>query len=278
MPRFFNRKRYGYYVLSLLATFALVMFLHYLLFRVFITTVPFIFLNGMRFLFPAFLLTIAIGIAYKVTTDKNRADNLQLQKSQENLKSELAFLRSQISPHFILNILNNIVALNRLKSNDLEPTLMKLSGLMQYMLYETDEEKVLLKTEVEYLQSYIELQQQRFGSKVKVTLDISLANEWNEIEPMLLIPFVENAFKHGIGMVENPEINIAFISTPQNELLFRVRNKYNPASTQIEDKTSGIGLVNVKRRLNILYGNRQKLEISTNHKIFEVSLSIKLTP
>jgi len=278
MPRFFKPKKYGLYALSLLATLAMVMFLHSLLFRVFITTVPFVFLNSLRFLFPAFLLTIAVSVAYKVTVEKNRADNLQMQKNQENLKSELAFLRSQISPHFILNVLNNIVALNRLKSTELEPTLMKLSGLMQYMLYETDEEKVLLKTEVEYLQSYIELQQQRFGSKVKVTLDISLANEWSEIEPMLLIPFVENAFKHGIGMVENPEINIAFISTPQNELLFRVRNKYNPASTQIEDKTSGIGLVNVKRRLNILYGNRQKLEISTNHKIFEVSLSIKLSP
>jgi sensor histidine kinase YesM len=133
-----------------------------------------------------------------------------------------------------------------------------------------------LKTEAEYLQSYIELQEQRFGAKVKVNLHISLANEWNEIEPMLLIPFVENAFKHGIGMIEDPRIDIELKSNEQNELFFCVSNKYNPSVTQIKDKTSGIGLINVTRRLNILYGSQHQLVIKKENERFEVLLTIKL--
>jgi sensor histidine kinase YesM len=276
MPNFFYRKKYWGYALSLVLTFGVIMLLHSLLFKFIISTEPFIFLNSVRFNSPAFLMTMAVSVAYKMTTDKIKADKLLMQKNEENMKTELAFLRSQISPHFIMNVLNNIVALNRLKSDDLEPTLMKLSGLMKYMLYETDEEKVLLKTEAEYLQSYIDLQQQRFGKKVKINFHISLANEWSEIEPMLLIPFVENAFKHGIGMIKEPEIDIDLSSNEQNELNFRVRNKYNPTSTQVNDKTSGIGLPNVQRRLNILYGNKHDLTIKTDHESFDVLLIIKL--
>jgi two-component system LytT family sensor kinase len=276
LPKLLNRRKYWLYAFSLLLTFFCVMLLHSLLFKFIVSSVPFIFLNSVRFNFPAFIMVIAISVAYKMTVDKIRSDKLQMQKDQENMKTELAFLRSQISPHFLLNVLNNIVALNRLKSDELEPTLMKLSGLMQYMLYETDEEKVLLKTEAEYLQSYIDLQKQRFGNKVKVNLHISLANDWGEIEPMLLIPFVENAFKHGIGMIEEPEINIDLTSNAQNELFFRINNKYNPASTQIKDKTSGIGLNNVQRRLNILYGSDHRLAIEKDNARFKVSLFIKL--
>src|SRR5215210_8289006 len=104
--------------------------------------------------------------------DKLQADRLASEKETENLKTELAFLRSQVSPHFMFNVLNNMVSLARKKSEQLEPSLIKLSSLLRYMLYETDEEKVLLEREVEYLQSYIDLQKQRFGSKVKVNLVI----------------------------------------------------------------------------------------------------------
>eukprot|EP01132_Coremiostelium_polycephalum_P022218 gene22218-26362_t len=141
---------------------------------------------------PAFLLTIAASTTYIMIYDRIKMEKVDMERERETMKTELSFLRSQISPHFIFNILNNIVALVRLKSVDLEPTVMKLSGLMQYMLYETDEEKVSLKTEQEYLNSYIDLQKQRFGKKVKVETEIELANENQEIEPMLLIPFVEN--------------------------------------------------------------------------------------
>ncbi len=156
-PRFVYPKKYLVYSLILLAVYCVIMLYHGLLFTWLITSRPFIFQRSASFNFTAFLLTVAASIIFKMTQDKSTSDKLAQEKQEENLKSELSFLRSQISPHFVFNVLNNIVALIRLKSDQLEPTVMKLSSLMQYMLYETDEEKVMLMTEAEYLQSYIDL-------------------------------------------------------------------------------------------------------------------------
>ena len=166
-----------------------------------------------------FVLTFAVSAAYKAITDKTKADALISEKQSENLKTELSFLRSQISPHFLFNVLNNIVALVRLKSDDLEPTVLKLSSLMQYMLYETDEERVVLKSEVEYLQNYIDLQKQRFGTELLLKVNLDIQEDWHTIEPMLLIPFVENAFKHGHGLIVHPEIEIA-LEVKNNQIAF----------------------------------------------------------
>jgi LytS/YehU family sensor histidine kinase len=203
------------------------------------------------------------------------SDRAAQQKQEENLKTELSFLRSQINPHFIFNILNNLVALEQMKSPELGPTILKLSSLMQYMLYETDEEKVPLNNEVEYLQSYIDLQRQRFGTKVPVTVSLDKTPNSYEIEPMLLIPFVENAFKHGVGMIVSPAIDIG-LKVEGGVLYFSVRNRYNPASVEVKDKSSGIGLGNVSRRLKLLYGSQHVLHISRDDGWFIVKLEINL--
>jgi two-component system, LytTR family, sensor kinase len=204
-----------------------------------------------------------------------RNERIAREKENENLKTELSLLRSQASPHFMFNVLNNMVALARKKSDLLEPSLMKFSSLMRYMLYEADEEKVLLDKETEYLQAYIDLQQQRFGKNVMVDVTIANPDALYEIEPMLLIPFVENAFKHGTGIIEAAQIIINLQAT-NNQLLFSVKNKYNPASVEVKDKTSGIGLANVKRRLDLLYGNQHQLTISKDECWFTIHLQLKL--
>lgn len=274
-PRFIYKKKYLVYVVLLVGIFSFVMLIHSLLFLFFIKSVPFSFFRSFLFNLPIFILTVAVSTTYRFITDRAKTDKFNQQKHEENLKTELSFLRSQISPHFIFNVLNNMVALVRIKSDQLEPTIMKLSSLMQYMLYETDEEKVLLKNEVEYLQSYIDLQQQRFGSKVKLNISIDIKDDWYTIEPMMLIPFVENAFKHGVGLIQNPQIDIE-LYTKDDMLYFSVRNKFNLETNEIKDKTSGIGLTNVKRRLNLLYGKEHKLEISNDNDWFSVSLQLKL--
>lgn len=162
----------------------------------------------------------------------------------------------------------------RLKSEGLEETVVKLSTLLQYMLYETDEEKVLLSNEAEYLESFIDLQSQRFGSKVKITKEFEIGQGFQTIEPMLLIPFVENAFKHGYGMVKNPEISI-HMKMSGNQLIFVVKNKFSNTNLQ-KDKTSGIGLVNVKRRLELLYPVQHQLSILQEDGWFVVTLNIQL--
>jgi two-component sensor histidine kinase len=239
------------------------------------------FLMSMNFNLAPFALTIAASVLYRIFKDKTKADILSRQKQEENLKTELSFLRSQVSPHFLFNVLNNITALARKKSDELEPTVIKLSSLMRYMLYEANEEKVLLKTELEYLNSYIELQRQRFGDKVAIHVQIDdIKQSAARIEPMLLIPFVENAFKHGTGFIYQPVIDIV-LSVQDDQLIFKVKNKCNRNEEELKDTASGIGLQNVSRRLSLLYGKVHTLDIYKetdlgNNIWFHVSLMLKL--
>ena len=193
------------------------------------------------------------------------------EKETENLRTELIFLRSQISPHFIFNVLNNMVALARKKSDDLEPSLIKLSSLLRYMLYEADQSNVSLQKEIEYLQNYIELQKQRFRKNAEIHFSFDQPSEPLTIEPMLLVPFVENAFKHGTTMVENGIIDIS-LKVNDGLLDFTVKNRYNPDFKEVKDQSSGIGLVNVKRRLHLLYDKRRRLTIDDSRGFFHVHL------
>jgi sensor histidine kinase YesM len=224
---------------------------------------------------PPFVMTVAASIAYRMIADKAVNDRLLHEKEEENLKSELLFLRSQISPHFMFNVLNNMLAMARMKSEQLEPTILKLSSLMRYILYESDGDKVSIKKEADYLQSYIDLQKQRVGSNVLLDVNIELPDSGQEIAPMLLIPFIENAFKHGTSYRIKPEIHID-LHLQNDFLYFTTRNRYNPAIPETKDKTSGIGLANVKRRLNLLYPEQHNLLITDNDNWFTVSLQLNL--
>lgn len=223
-------------------------------------------------LFP-FLFIAASGSAYRMFLDKIDEENKNREKEAENLKSELSFLRSQISPHFMFNVINNIVALSRKKSDLVEPSLIKLSSLLRYFLYESNAERVPLEKEVEYLESYISLQKQRFGNNLVVNMDVNDIDGHYEIEPMLLIPFVENAFKHG-GMYAG-EINIK-LTVSAGLLYYFVSNAYRDEPEHIKDETSGIGLANVRRRLDLLYPKRHKLFIEKKDGRFFVTLELKL--
>jgi len=177
----------------------------------------------------------------------------------------------------MFNVLNNLVALARKKSDKLEPSLINLSQLMRYMLYESDDNRVFLSKEVDYLKSYINLQMLRYGSNVKINLQTNGDLDMYTIEPMLLIPFVENAFKHGIGMIGNPVINILVsVDNDKNELHFEVDNIISPQDVS-KDSNSGIGIVNVRRRLAILYPGKHRLDIINEQNTFTVNLYITLS-
>jgi two-component system LytT family sensor kinase len=278
IPRLFYKKKYALYTLAIFGSFATYVMILWLLKISFTPSdKSFEFRKHVFFSTFVFLFILACSIAYKTIRDKIAADNLAKEKENEYLKTELSLLRSQVSPHFMFNVLNNMVALARKQSDLLEPSLIKLSSLMRYMLYETDEEKVSLEKETDYLQSYIDLQQQRFSKKVIIHVTMCPADKLYDIEPMLLIPFVENAFKHGTGMIEQPQIDIV-LKAEKNILYFTVSNKYNPSSVEIKDKASGIGLTNVQRRLNLLYPKKHTLQINRRDDRFTVSLQLNLAP
>ena len=227
------------------------------------------------FVFFTEIVVAAVSTSYRIIRDRGKTEKLLQDREHEHLKSELTFLRSQISPHFIFNVLNNIVSLSRKRSDMVEPVVIKLSHLMRYMLYESDDDKVMVEKEIEYLQSYIDLQMLRFGDDVKLNMDIKKNDISGSIEPMLLIPFVENAFKHGVVMIDKPEIDIQLYSS-ENELFFTVKNKFNDKVKEEKDKNSGIGLNNVRRRLNLLYKDNHKLAVQKKGDWFFVELTLKL--
>ncbi len=272
IPKLFYKHKYIYLVFSLLLSFFIIMLFHGALFNPFVQGHHYNFFRSSAHNIIPFLFTVTVSTTYKIIHDKIKADTVAAEIQKENLKTELSFLRSQISPHFLFNVLNNIVAMVRLKSEELEPTIIKLSSLLQYMLYETDEEKVLLRNEEESLQNYIDLQRLRFSSKLTLNTNFEVKEEWQTIEPMLLIPFVENAFKHGNGLLDNPEIDID-LKASNNQLDFFIKNKYVSSDTA-KDKTSGIGLANVKRRLELLYNNQHQLTINKTDGWFIVSLQL----
>jgi len=226
------------------------------------------------FLIFPYLFIWAMSTAYRFVSDQVKTEQMLKERENENLKTELSFLRSQVSPHFLFNVLNNMVAMARLKSELLEPSLIRLSGLMRYMLYESDDAKVPLSREVEYVNSYIELQKMRYAKSLTIKVDMDPGDN-QLIEPMLLIPFIENAFKHGTGIIEDPVIEIS-LKLVDGLIDFRVRNKYSSDTAEVKDKVSGIGLANVVRRLNLLYDQKHILGIDKDNGWFTVSLQIKL--
>lgn len=272
VPKFLNRKKWGIYILlsiiCIIGVITINAMLKPLLFPEAIRPTPI----GMSVFFCVFIMLASTAFSFIKENFKNEIQRKE--KEAENLKTELSFLRSQISPHFMFNTLNNLVSLTRKKSDLLEPSLLKLSGLMQYMLYEADDEIISIKKEIEYLNNYIELQKLRFGEDVKINFFSQIPPNTNfDIAPMLLIPFVENAFKHGMVLIKSPQIDIQLVITG-NLFTFSVKNKYNSGIQEEKDKSSGIGLNNVKRRLNLLYPDNHKLEIFEDKDWHIANLSI----
>jgi two-component system, LytTR family, sensor kinase len=226
-------------------------------------------------LFPSVVVFI-VSTFYSITVEKIRAEKLQKENEAMQLGMELKLLRSQISPHFLFNILTNLVSLARKKSDQLETSLLMLSGLMRYMLHDGGK-KISLQQEVEYLESYIALQKLRFGRDVKIVFnqDLSPGETGYHLEPMLLIPFVENAFKHGTGYVDEPAIDIR-LTVKEDVLVFEVKNKYDAETDTSKDDNSGIGLSNVRSRLALLYPGRHNLVIHTGNNLFSIHLTLKL--
>ncbi len=271
IPRYLNRKKLGIYILLLVILFVVFMILTNLIQHE--AKSPGFHREYFFSIFP-YLFLWAMSTVYWFVRDKIKTEQFVKERENENLKTELSFLRSQVSPHFLFNVLNNMVAMARLKSDMLEPSLIRLSGLMRYMLYESDDASVTLRRETEYVNSYIELQKIRFASSLHINLDMDEGDN-QLIEPMLLIPFIENAFKHGTGMIVDPVIDI-YLKISEGLIDFRVKNKFLESDTDLKDRTSGIGLPNVIRRLNLLYEQKHILSIKKENGCFLVSLQIKL--
>lgn len=218
---------------------------------------------------------IPLLIAYIVST-LVEVTRYASRKEKEKLNAEINFLKSQINPHFLFNTLNNIYTLTVIKSDKASESLLSLSQLLRYMLYDSNEVKVALKKEIEYLQNYIDLALLKDSRGLNINLEVRNNHPNLLVAPLLFIPFVENALKHSkIEDLKEGMINI-HLKTFENTIEFFVENSI-PKNVINKDKVGGIGLKNVKQRLQLLYPNKHKLEIESNETLYKVYLKLYLS-
>lgn len=211
----------------------------------------------------------AIKLIFDWMHEKNRVEDLQATQ----LKTELQFLKAQIQPHFFFNTLNNLYALTLGQSKQAPDVVLKLSEIMEYILYDARESEIRLLKEIKYIQNYIDLEKLRLRDRVIVQVNMQGDIEGKSVPPLLFLPFIENCFKHGV--IENNKLNIVieFEVTDSNVLNFSVTNNYN-LFTQKNEK-HGIGNQNVLRRLELLFKDNFTLKTRTEKQNYIVELSIQ---
>jgi LytS/YehU family sensor histidine kinase len=220
------------------------------------------------------VLLFIIGIAAKMTGRWLDQDKQNREIKQEQLQTELAFLKNQVSPHFFFNTLNNIYALAETDSEKAREVTYMLSKLMRYLLYESEKDReVTLGREITFIKTYVELMRVRLTDNVTISFDHGSEQDNCVLPPLLFITFVENAFKHGISLQENCSIKIALNRVGEN-VEFSVINII-PTLVERKEKSGGLGLVNIQRRLELLYGKgNYNLDISESENAYDVQLKL----
>jgi len=220
------------------------------------------------------ILGFSLGLKLLEKVGKDEKERKELEK--EKLNSELAFLKNQVSPHFFFNTLNNIYSLVEINKEDAQDAILKLSKLMRYLLYESEHGQTKLSNEIDFMRHYIALMQLRVSQKVDINIQLPEKDTDLLVPPLLFISFIENAFKHGISYREKSFINVR-MTTDKNKISFQCENSVASDKKEKHDENhSGIGLENVKKRLELLFPENHFLAIESNEKKYSVSLVITL--
>ncbi len=206
--------------------------------------------------------------------DKNKENELAISKlTALSKESELNELKKQLNPHFLFNALSNIYSIAYLGDNRTPEKIMQLSKMLRYVIYETDVQFIALSKEIEYLKYYIDFQKFKIKLEQQIDFDFSQTNEELKIAPLLLLPFIENAFKHSQVSTDPSAWVSIVLRTEQNNILFDIENSISDKSQPEILNNAGIGLENIKKRLELIYRSDAKLKISSD-KIFKVNLKI----
>jgi hypothetical protein len=283
VPKFLNRQKFGWY---LLITGILVCFsswLNYYLLqvlpgpdspeslRLFAERISWTF----NILEAIIVVILTYALKYTLIAFLTQNELLRLQK--EKLQLELRSLKAQVHPHFLFNTLNNLYSLTLKNSARAGEMVLKLSDIMRYVLYEANEDQVKLEKEITFIRNYIELQRIRYSENHRINICVKGSVNTQKVAPLLFIDFVENAFKHGLDKrFADGYVSVEF-EVEENRLLFRVKNSSSQSDEPGEEKQSGIGLQNVKRRLELIYSDRHWLDIRNTPEEFSVELKLDLS-
>lgn len=219
------------------------------------------------------LLVACLANVVYLTYDRSRVVREKYQVEQQNLRSEMALLKNQINPHFLFNTLNNIDSLIKSDTDKASASLIELSDMMRYMLYETNANKVPLEKDLTYIENFLKLQSMQHANPDLVSYQIKGSTASIAVAPMLFIPFIENAFKHCTNKAERHAIHFSF-EIGDGVIKFIASNLSDRTKKISKDESSGVGLDIVRRRLDLLYPKRYQLEIKENEGMYIVNLTI----
>lgn len=281
MPRYLYTRKYLLYGAGLMLVFALGVALYRAQWVLLFDRPRFLYwdtigwsMDALNIISPVIMFSGGIKLLKNWYLDREKKAALEQQK----LATELNYLKGQIHPHFFFNTLNNLYALTLQKSDDAPTTVLKLSQMMHYMLYDAATETVPLSKEIQNIQNYIELERIRYGTRLDLSFNVTGQVEGKHIAPLILLPFVENAFKHGTSN-EHRECWITIdLKVKDHLLMFKVENSVNTSNKpgNLLGYKSGIGLKNVKRRLELLYPSRHQLGIVKEAEAHWVDLKLEL--
>jgi two-component system LytT family sensor kinase len=194
---------------------------------------------------------------------------------KEKLETELKFLKNQTNPHFLFNTLNNIYALARKKSDSTPDVVMKLSKILRFMLYESGRKFITIAEEVKLIEDYIDLERIRYNERLNISFQKDIDNDGQEVSPLLLLPFVENAFKHGVSETRFSSFVQIDLKLKDGRLAFTIANSKAEAIGEQPQEKEKIGLCNIRRQLELMY-NEYNMEVDNGHSSFNVNLTINL--
>jgi sensor histidine kinase YesM len=229
-----------------------------------------------------FIVFFAIAVkqlkrAFFMQQEKNELEKCRLNTELKLKEAELKLLKAQIHPHFLFNTLNNLYGLSLEKSVEAPELVLRLSDILDYILYRCNEPRVKLDDEIENLRNYIEIEKVRYSKKLKLDIEFPIDTGNLKIAPLIILPFVENAFKHGVSNFPGVARVSAKITLAENKLVFKIENSKNPIKAKDdENHSSGIGLQNVRKRLKMIYPDNFILKIDEKDKTYSVNLTLQL--
>ncbi len=279
LPRFLKNKNLLQYFIEFIIPFAIIVTLHLLLKKYIYTDMgePKRFLNSSKFILQHISITLFIAIfvgMLKFAEEWLELETKRKEIENEKLTAELTFLKAQINPHFLFNTLNNLYYLAFTNSPNTTEVIAKLSQMMRYMIYDSDHEKVMLSKEIEYIENYISLEKLRLNNQIPINFTVEGNTNQVKIVPLILITFLENAFKHGISNNSTNAYIFLKISVQNNELIYTVENSKLAAKNQ---EKSGIGLQNVNRRLALSYPQKHQLEVFDLENDYKICLTLDIS-
>lgn len=282
LPLLFQKRKQAVYILGIIVLLALCVFGRFWLESTFISGIfqtnyydewTFARAASMVWNLASFIVFISL---IKFTVDRFVLEGQKRELENEKLTAELNYLKAQINPHFLFNTLHNLNYLSQIKSDQATEVVLKLSNIMRYMIYDSNKEKVPLAKEISYIHDYLDLEAIRLNKSFNLKFDVSRVDEQLEIVPLILIPFVENAFKHGISdQQENNWINI-FLKSDKRSLELKVENSRMEEHIQ-QEEASGFGLNNLRKRLELSYPKKHKLYLQESDEKFSVHLILELS-